>query len=99
MTHSVMMHGAGAGLRIKTGLVRAEFLKGGPFAQSIYSFIYMRMVQVAQSALCNGLHSVKARIARWMLTAWDRMQGGSLQSTQEFLAQMLGSRRSTVTVA
>ena len=99
MAHSVIMQGPGTGLRIRTGIIREEFLKGGTFAQQIYSFLYMQMVQSAQSVLCGRLHSVDMRMARWMLTAADRMQTDSLQITQEFLAQMLGSRRSTVTVA
>jgi len=99
MAHSVVMQGAGTGLRIRAGVVRDEFLKGGPFGQLVNSFLYMQMVQVAQSVLCGRLHSVDMRMARWMLTAADRTQTDSLQITQEFLAQMLGSRRSTVTVA
>jgi CRP-like cAMP-binding protein len=99
MAHSVVMQGAGAGLRIRTNIVREEFLKGGPFAQLVHSFMYMQMVQMAQSVLCNRLHPIEARMARWMLTAGDRMQTDSLKLTQEFLAQMLGSRRSTVSVA
>jgi len=97
--HSVIMQGPGAGLRIRMGIVRDEFLKGGALAQLVYSFVYMQTVQMAQSVLCNRLHPVEARMARWMLTACDRMQTDSLQLTQEFLAQMLGSRRSTVTVS
>ena len=99
MSHSVVMQGGGAGLRVRTGVVRDEFLKGGPFAQQVHSFLYMQMVQMAQSVLCGRLHAVEMRMARWMLTAADRTQSDSLQITQEFLAQMLGSRRSTVTVA
>ncbi len=99
MSHSVVMQGSGAGLRIRTNIVREEFLKGGEFARSVHSFIYMQMVQMAQSVLCNRLHPIEARMARWMLTACDRMQTDNLKLTQEFLAQMLGSRRSTVTVA
>ena len=97
--HSVIMQGPGAGLRIRMGIVRDEYLKGGLFAQLIQSFLYMQMVQMGQSVLCNRLHPVEARMARWMLTACDRIQTDSLQLTQEFLAQMLGSRRSTVTVS
>ncbi len=99
MAHSVIMQGAGTGLRVRMGVLREEFLKGGRFAQLVYSFLYMQMVQMAQSVLCGRLHSVDMRLARWMLTAADRTQTDSLQITQEFLAQMLGSRRSTVTVA
>ena len=99
MTHSVIMQGAGSGLRIRTGVIREEFVKGGPFAHLIHSFLYMQMVQMSQSVLCNRLHPVERRMARWLLTASDRTESESLQLTQEFLAQMLGSRRSTVTVA
>jgi len=99
MAHSVVVQGAGAGLRVRVGVVREEFLKGGVFTQQVYSFVYMQMVQMAQSVLCGRLHSVDMRMARWMLTAADRTGTDSLLITQEFLAQMLGSRRSTVTVA
>ncbi len=98
-SHSVVMQGPGTGLRIRMNLVRDEFLKGGPFAQLIYSFLYMQIVQMSQSVLCNRLHPVEARMARWLLSAGDRTQSDSLHLTQEFLAQMLGSRRSTVTVS
>jgi CRP-like cAMP-binding protein len=99
MPHSVVMQCGGSGLRIRSGVLRDEFLKGGQFAHQIHTFLYMQMVQSAQSVLCGRLHSVDMRMARWMLTAADRMGTDSLQITQEFLAQMLGSRRSTVTVA
>ncbi len=99
MPHSVVVQGAGTGLRIRTGILRDEFVKGGAFSQAINSFIYLQMVQMAQSVLCGRLHAVETRMARWMLTAADRTESESILITQEFLAQMLGSRRSTVTVA
>lgn len=99
MPHSVVVHGAGTGLRIRSGILRDEFVKGGVFAQAVNSFIYMQMVQMAQSVLCGRLHSVDTRMARWMLTAADRTESEIVFITQEFLAHMLGSRRSTVTVA
>ena len=99
MPHSVVVQGAGTGLRIRTGILRDEFVKGGAFSQAVNSFIYLQMIQMAQSVLCGRLHSVEMRMARWMLTAADRTESESILITQEFLAQMLGSRRSTVTVA
>lgn len=99
MSHSVIMQAAGAGLRIRCSILREEFLRGGPLADLVHQFLYLQMVQTSQSALCNRLHPVDARMARWMLTASDRLQSATLALTQEFLAQMLGSRRSTVTVA
>lgn len=99
MANSVMMQGSGLGYRIRLSTFREEFLKGGPLLQLVHSFLYMQMTQMTQSILCNRLHPVEARLSRWLLTSADRMETDSLQLTQEFLAQMLGSRRSTVTVA
>ena len=99
MGHSVIMQGSGSGFRARAGVVREEFNKGGRFAQSVHDFLYLQMVQMSQSVLCNRLHPVEARMARWLLSASDRTQADVLTLTQEFLAQMLGSRRATVTVA
>lgn len=99
MAHTVIMQGAGFGFRVRLSVFREEFLKGGRLQQLVYSFLYMSMSQMSQSILCNRMHPVEARLARWLLTSADRMESETLQLTQEFLSQMLGSRRSTVTVA
>jgi CRP-like cAMP-binding protein len=99
MQHSVQVQGSGHGLRIRLSVLREEFLKGGVLAQLIYDFMYLQTVQMSQSVLCNRLHPVEARLARWLLASADRSESELLMLTQEFLAQMLGSRRSTVTVA
>lgn len=99
MSHSVIIQGAGDGMRIRSSIVRDEFLKGGVLQQIVHTFAYLQLVQVTQSVLCNRLHEVEARLARWLLTSADRMESESLHLTQEFLAQMLGVQRSTVTVA
>jgi CRP-like cAMP-binding protein len=99
MSHAVVMQGSGSGFRVRTSVVREEFLKGGALAQMVYDFAYMQMTQMTQSVLCNRMHQVEARLARWLLTSADRTESEELMLTQEFLAQMLGSRRSTVTVA
>jgi CRP-like cAMP-binding protein len=99
MSHSVMMQGVGEGLRIRSSILRDQFLKGGMLQRLIHAFAYLQLVQVSQSVLCNRMHEVDARLARWLLTSADRMESESLNLTQEFLAQMLGVQRSTVTVA
>lgn len=99
MQHTVQVQGSGSALRIRISVLREEFLKGGILAQLIHDFIYLQLVQTSQSVLCNRLHAVDARLARWLLTSADRSETEQLMLTQEFLAQMLGSRRSTVTVA
>src|SRR5580692_8662420 len=99
MSHSVMMQGAGEGLRIRSSILRDQFVKGGMLQRLVHTFAYLQFVQVTQSVLCNRMHEVDARLARWLLTSADRMESESLNLTQEFLAQMLGVQRSTVTVA
>lgn len=99
MSHVVVIQGIGDGFRIRSTVVREEFLKGGMLQRLVHSFAYLQLVQMTQSVLCNRLHQVEARLARWLLTSADRMESDTLSLTHEFLAQMLGVQRSTVTVA
>ncbi|WP_374276031.1 Crp/Fnr family transcriptional regulator [Brevundimonas sp.] len=55
--------------------------------------------QACQTAACNALHQVLPRVARWMLTARDLAEGDRIRFTQEELARLLGSQRSTVSEA
>src|SRR5438552_10938239 len=57
------------------------------------------LAQVQQSVACNVLHTMEARLCRWLLQAHDCMDGNAIPLTQEFLGQMLGVRRTTVTIA
>jgi len=99
MSHSVLMQGVGEGFRIRSSIVRDQFVRGGVLQRLVHTFAYLQLVQTTQSVLCNRMHEVEARLARWLLTSADRMESESLNLTQEFLAQMLGVQRSTVTVA
>lgn len=54
---------------------------------------------IAQSSACNRVHAVEERCARWLLMTHDRVHEASFPLTQEFLAQMLGVRRPTVSIA
>jgi CRP-like cAMP-binding protein len=56
-------------------------------------------MQSTQLAACNRLHEVVERLARWLLMSQDRIGSDNLPLTQEFLAQMLGTRRASVTEA
>ncbi len=53
---------------------------------------------VIHSVACNALHSVEARFCRWLLSCHDRIDSNTVSLTQEFLADMLGVQRTTVTV-
>jgi len=56
-------------------------------------------MEATQIAACNRLHAVEQRLARWLLMCSDRLETKSLPLTQELLAQMLGTRRASVTIA
>jgi CRP-like cAMP-binding protein len=98
VSHLTLMQGAGAGFRIRASVLKPEFDKGGEFLTLVHAFLYSHIVQVSQSVLCNRLHEVEARLARWLLMASDHTESDHLVLTQEFIAQMLGSTRSTVTI-
>ena len=65
----------------------------------LQQFSQVMATQVTQIAACNRLHEVVGRLARWLLMSTDRIGSNSLPLTQEVLAQMLGTRRSSVTVS
>ena len=65
----------------------------------LQQFSQIMAMQVTQIAACNRLHEVDERLARWLLMSADRIGSNSVPLTHEFLAQMLGTRRSSVTVA
>jgi len=65
----------------------------------LQQFSQILAMEVTQIAACNRLHEVEERLARWLLMSADRIGSNSVPLTQEFLAQMLGTRRSSVTVA
>jgi CRP-like cAMP-binding protein len=65
----------------------------------LQQFAQITTMLVTQIAACNRLHEVEQRLARWLLMSADHIASNSVPLTQELLAQMLGTRRSSVTVA
>ena len=77
-----------------------EFVRRFPeLGQQIHRFGQKLAMQSTQIAACNRLHDVEERLARRIVMSQDRILSDILPLTQEFLAQMLGTRRSSVTVA
>jgi CRP-like cAMP-binding protein len=72
--------------------------EGGGFAEVVHLYTQAFVSQIGQQVACNGLHTVEERCARWMLLTHDRVGEDEFPLTQEFLAQMLGVRRPSVTV-
>jgi len=80
------------------GTFRAELHRQGALASLIERYTLAFFSQVSQQVACNGLHSVEQRCARWLLLTHDRVGSDEFPMTHEFLAQMLGVRRASVTV-
>ena len=89
----------GDAFRIESGLLRQILPHTPRFEQMLRRCAQGYAMQVAQAAACNRLHQVGERLARWLLMSQDRAGSDLLPLTQEFLAQMLGCRRSSVTAA
>jgi CRP-like cAMP-binding protein len=70
-----------------------------PFRDVVQRYVQALFSQIAQQVACNALHSVEERCCRWLLLTHDRVRADSFPLTQEFLAQMLGVRRASVTLA
>jgi CRP-like cAMP-binding protein len=89
----------GSAYRISTRVLQDEFNRSSALRGQLLRHAQAVFMQTAQSALCNRLHSIEERMCRWLLTVSDRMGTDELDVTQEFMASMLGSRRSGVTMA
>jgi CRP-like cAMP-binding protein len=77
---------------------RTELQRQGALASLVQRYTLAYFSQVSQQVACNGLHSVEQRCARWLLLTHDRVGTDDFPMTHEFLAQMLGVRRASVTV-
>lgn len=86
-------------LRIDADHLRALLRPAVGLDRQLQRYGQMLTVQVTQIATCNRLHEVTERLARWLLMSEDRVGSNVIPLTQDFLAQMLGTRRSSVTVA
>jgi CRP-like cAMP-binding protein len=65
----------------------------------LHRFGQRLMMQAMQIAACNRLHEVEERLARWLLMSQDLLGSNELPLTQDLLGQMLGTRRSSVSLA
>ena len=90
---------AGDSLRLPAKLLQDEFKRAGPLQTMLLRYTQTLINQISQTAVCNRLHSMEQRLCRWLLLCHDRKDRADLLMTQEFIANMLGGRRESVTVA
>jgi CRP-like cAMP-binding protein len=89
----------GTALRMPFADLVSEFANVQVLREGIQHSMQAQALILGQLVACNRLHEVEERLARWLLMLQDRVQDDVLLITQEFLAEMLGSRRTTVTMA
>src|ERR1700730_2930616 len=95
----IITQGDGTAYRMDVGILQSLLPECPVLERQLQRYSMILGIQSTQLAACNRLHDVEERLARWLLMSHERIGGKTLPLTQEFLAQMLGTRRSTVSVA
>ncbi|HLL28883.1 MAG TPA: Crp/Fnr family transcriptional regulator [Xanthobacteraceae bacterium] len=88
----------GTAAKIATGQFQERVRSSEMLRDVLVRYNELLLAQVQQAAACNAFHDADQRLARWLLQTRDRIDSNTIPLTQEFLAQMLGVRRTTVTL-
>jgi CRP-like cAMP-binding protein len=86
----------GSGYRVPLPVLRECFKAEEEIRDRVLELVQVQSLGLSQVAACNKLHESEPRLARWLLMIRDRVDSDTIQITQEFLGQMIGSRRTTV---
>lgn len=90
------VQGAGHALKISAPAIKAAFNECRMLRQYLLRYTHALMSQISVSVLCNAHHKIEGRLARWLLMYHDRIQSDNFFLTHEFMANMLGIRRASV---
>src|SRR5437764_4085992 len=89
----------GEALRMRARAFRHAADQGGTLAALLFRYTQAMLRHVSQLTACNNRHTIEQRLCRWLLITHDRVQAAQFEVTQEFLSQMLGTHRQSVTLA
>jgi CRP-like cAMP-binding protein len=96
--HDSIIQIPGSALRIRPEIVRREMLRSPSLHELFWRYTFGYVSQLSQTAACNLAHTLEQRCCRWLLVASDNAQSDTFPLTHQFLAFMLGVRRSRVSV-
>lgn len=96
--HELIVQVRGPWLRIEAGLLQVAMRRNSVLRDLLLRYAHVLMMTLSQTVMSNGIFSIEERLARWILMAHDRLEGDELPLTHEFLAIMLGTQRSGVTL-
>ncbi len=94
-----VVQGAGTALRMTVPQFRRGLRDSPGLVRKLNRYLYVSMAQLSQAVTCTRFHDVEARLVRWLLMTHDRAHADHFHLTHQFLADMLGVRRSAVTIA
>ena len=97
--HRCVVQVSGEAWRISAEDLQALLSRIPALRQLLLSYVQATGVQSAQLVVCNSRHSLRHRLARWLLFAHDRVEGNEIALTHQFLGRALGVRRAGVTTA
>ena len=97
--YRAIMQIAGDGLRVTAAALEGVLANCPELKKELLRYVFLQGFQMAQVAACNRLHEIEQRLARWLLMCQDRVDSQVLFLTHEFLAEMLGTGRPSVTLA
>jgi CRP-like cAMP-binding protein len=95
---TAVVHAPGTASRIPASRFHAAFARSAAIRQIVQTHVRALLIQLQHGGACNALHPVEARLARWLLHFRDRINHDVLPITQEQLSEILGVRRTTVTL-
>ena len=96
-TSRAVVQSAGHGVRIPAQMMKDEFSRSPEVMHLLLRYTQALITQMAQTAVCNRLHTIERQLCRWLLLSLDRLPGNEIVMTQELIANMLGVRREGVT--
>lgn len=94
-----VVQGPGEALRVSVPQLQRRLRDSPGLLRTLNQYLYVSITQLSQTVTCNRFHEVEARLVRWLLMTRDRARTDHFYLTHQLLAEMLGVRRSAVTIA